>query len=604
MSKDAPLAKSEKSTITGAFQPIAPDGRVHYRPLEGRWQRIGTIAIACLAVLLSIVYVTVLVMSAVIAFQEGGQQFVTIVAVLALGNEIVKTPLVFTLAYAAAFAKKPIPVRQDKTLNVLLGITFVPKSEDINRLRDVLVAAQHITHTDGAFAIAVFDEGSINDPFAVIDLINNLNARGSGHHIYRISRLGSHRYNKKKGRFSEKTKYGNINAALAQVYFHPEIYGKYDILLGLDPDHLPMETFAERMLGPFNDPDVAFVVGPQAYANATYNNVARGGESNQYVFHALVQSVANTHEAAMLVGTSYAIRLSVLKQINGIQPSITEDLATTFAVLSRRNPATKRPWKSVYNPDVLAHGEGPSSWGDFFKQQDRWARGALEFMWRGPFVKQMLGMWRRPLRIMHYTMLMAFYPIMAVSWLLAAANSALIALVGASGRILDPDVWLIFYGWATLAQIWLYFRMRRHNVSPFERRNSWGFYGMFMGVVTAPVFANALVKTIFRRPVGFSVTPKGVKTNEDRLFTFRLHIGWILFYVNLIVVGYFNHHLNAATLAWALLAISLLASPMVIWKLSWRFDTSEEAPVQDGAEPLAVTAPNPIIHPPLREEPQ
>ena len=591
MSDDIAL---EKSTIAGSFEPMSPDGRVHYRPLEQKWRRFGTSAIAVIAVLLSAVYVAVLIISAITALSEGGQQFVIYVAILALGNEIVKTPLVLTLAYAALFAKKPIPVQQNQTLNVLLGITFVPKSEDITRLEEVLIAAKRIKHTDGTFAIAVFDEGNHNEPFAVIDLIKKLNTRYSGHHIYRISRLGLHKYNRKSGKFTEKTKYGNINAALDQVREHPEIYGTYDILMGLDPDHLPMETFAERMLGPFNDPDVAFVVGPQSYANATHNNVARGGESNQYVFHALVQSVANTHEAAMLVGTSYAIRFPVLRQIDGIRPSITEDLATTFAVLSLKNPVTRQPWKSVYTPDVLAHGEGPSSWGDFFKQQDRWARGALEFMWRGPFIKQMLKMWRRPLRIMHYTMLMAFYPIMAVSWLLAAANSALIAVVGASGRILDPDVWFIFYGWATLAQIWLYFRMRRHNVSPFERRNSWGFYGMFMGVVTAPVFASALVKTLFKRPVGFNVTPKGVKTNEDRLFTFRLHIGWILFYVNLIVVGYFNHHLNIATLAWALLAIALLASPIAIWKFSSQPDNASDTPVSDASTSSEViTAPIP-----------
>ena len=241
-------------------------------------------------------------------------------------------------------------------------------------------------------------------------------------------------------------------------------------------------------------------------------------------------------------------------------------------------------------PEGMAHGEGPGSWGDFFKQQDRWSRGAFEFIFHGPFLKQILGMWRRPLRVMHYTMLMAFYPIMAVSWLLAAANSALIAVAGVNGRILDIEVWFIIYGWATLAQIWLYFRMRRHNVSPFERANSWGFYGMFMGVVTAPIYANAFIKTMFRRPVGFNVTPKGVKTNEDRLFTFRLNIGWILFYVNLIVVGYLNHHLNWATLMWISLAIALLVSPMVIWKISGWIEKTD-APVEEAAavQPMLVT---------------
>lgn len=564
-----------KSSITGPLVNSPPNPRVRYQPLERPARRFGTISIALLAVLLSFAYVTLLVVSGVIAIQGGGGEIGLFVALLALGNEIVKSPLVLTLAYAAIFAQKPIPVRQNQTLDVLLGVTFVPKSEDIRRLKQMLIAAKNIRYTQGRFAIAVFDEGSADDPFGVIDLVKELNEEYPGHYVYRISRFGLRRYNKKHGKFAEKTKYGNINAALDRIRLEPEVYGRFDILMGLDPDHVPTEDFAERMLGPFNDPDVAYVVGPQSYANAIDTNVAKGGESNQYVFHALIQTVANRHGAAMLVGTSYAIRMLVLNQIGGIQPSITEDLATSFAILSRKNPRTRRLWNSVYTPDVLAHGEGPGSWGDFFKQQDRWSRGALEFILHGPFFKQLFGMWRRPFRVIHYIMLMAFYPIMALSWLLAAANSAMIAVVGVSGRILDMEVWFIFYGWATLAQIWLYFRMRRHNVSPFERQHSWGFYGMFMGVVTAPIYANALVKTIFRRPVGFSVTPKGVKTNEDRLFTFRLNVGWILFYLNLIVVGYFNNHLNWATLMWALLAIVLLVSPMIIWKVSKWIDKTD-----------------------------
>ena len=559
--------KHEKSQITGSFVNNASN-TVQYQFLESGWRRFGTIMVAAYAVLITAAYVAVLIFSAIRAITEGTQQFATLVAVLALGNELVKTPLTLTLAYASTLAKKPLPVLQEQSMDVLLGITFVPKSEDINRLKTAIIAAMQMKHDNGKLAICVFDEGSDAEPNAVFNMVNELNEQHQGHEVFRVSRQHIPMYRtKENGKFKEKTKYGNINAGLAMIKNEPEYYGTYDVLMGLDPDHVGTVDFVERMLGPFTNPDVAFVAGPQSYENATDNLVARWAESNQFVFHALVQSVANVHGAAMLVGTSYAIRFSVLEQIGGIQPSITEDLATTFAVLSRKNPITNNPWNSVYTPDLLAHGEGPSTWGDFFKQQDRWSRGAMEFMWAGPFFKQMLGMWRKPWRIVHYTMLMSFYPIMAISWLLAAANSALVAVAGASGRILDPDVWFIFYGWATLGQMWLYFRMRRHNVSPFERRGSWGFFGMFMGVVTAPIFADALLKTIFRRPVGFNVTPKGTNANKDVWYTFRLNIRWIVFYAALIVVGYLNHHLSISTLLWSVLAILLLTSPMAIWKV-------------------------------------
>ncbi|APA97901.1 hypothetical protein [Nocardia seriolae] len=61
----------------------------------------------------------------------------------------------------------------------------------------------------------------------------------------------------------------------------------------------------------------------------------------------------------MLVGPSYAIRTSVLNEIGGIQPSITEDMATSFAILPQRNPETGRHWKGVYTPGSAGPRRGP-----------------------------------------------------------------------------------------------------------------------------------------------------------------------------------------------------------------------------------------------------
>ncbi len=575
------LEKTEKSMITGPLVDDPLNASVSFHWLESPRRRLGTILLAFLALLLTAVYVTVLVYSAYRAIVEGTQQFATLVAVLALGNEIVKSPLIITLSYAAVFAKKPVPVYQAQDLNVLLGITFVPSSEDLEGLQNTLIAAKAIKYEKGTFAIAVFDEGSEADMTSVSEMIGKLNDSHPGHHVYWISRRPYRKYTQEKGKYAVKNKYGNINACIDIIKNDPAFYGTFDILMGLDPDHVGMDVFAERMLGPFNDPNVAFVAGPQSYENAPSNLVARWGESNQFVFHSLVQGVGNLVQAAMLVGTSYAIRMKVLDQIDGIQPSKTEDLATTFAILSSKNPETGKLWNSVYTPDLLAHGEGPNTWGDFFKQQDRWSSGAIELLVRGPLIKQLFKMWRRPMRVFHYTMLMAFYPIMATSWLLAAANTALIAVVGANGRILDPEIWVILYGWATLAQAALYFRMRRHNVSPFEQTNSWGFYGMFMGVVTAPIYANAFVKTIFaailrRQPESFATTPKGDKAVDDTWHAFRLNTRWMVFYAALIIVGYFNNHLNLFTVLWALLAILLLAAPILIWRIT-RFQERRKA---------------------------
>jgi len=58
-----------------------------------------------------------------------------------------------------------------------------------------------------------------------------------------------------------KTKHGNHNRWLW------EYAGDYDVVMFVDTDHVPLPIMAERLLGYFRDPDVAFVVGPQFYGN-------------------------------------------------------------------------------------------------------------------------------------------------------------------------------------------------------------------------------------------------------------------------------------------------------------------------------------------------
>ena len=92
-------------------------------------------------------------------------------------------------------------------------------------------------------------------------------------------------------------------------------------------------------------------VGPQVYGN--YDNlVTKGAESQQFVFHGLIQRLGNRFRSPMLVGTNNAVRIASLEQIGGLRDSITEDLATSLAWHSKRNPATGRNWRSVYTPDV------------------------------------------------------------------------------------------------------------------------------------------------------------------------------------------------------------------------------------------------------------
>src|SRR6202034_502906 len=98
---------------------------------------------------------------------------------------------------------------------------------------------------------------------------------------------------------ANKTKHGNHTRWLW------EYAGDYDVVMFVDTDHVPLPNFAERLLGYFRDPDVAFVVAPQVYGNYS-GFVTRSAESQQFLFHSLLQRAGNRLGAAMLVGTNNA----------------------------------------------------------------------------------------------------------------------------------------------------------------------------------------------------------------------------------------------------------------------------------------------------------
>jgi cellulose synthase/poly-beta-1,6-N-acetylglucosamine synthase-like glycosyltransferase len=218
----------------------------------------------------------------------------------------------------------------------------------------------------------------------------------------------------------------------------------------------------------------------------------------------------------MLVGTNNAVRISALKRIGGLQDSITEDMATSLAFHGARNPETGRRWSSVYTPDVVAVGEGPATFTDYFSQQDRWSRGTDEIVLR--------RFWRlahrlSPRAFAHYTLLMGYYPTAAVAWILGALNGILYFLLGAGGVVVPASLWLMLYVDAAALQAGLYFFNRRHNVSPHEDDGSAGLSGMLISALSAPIYVASLAAAVLGRKGGFVITPKGEAQTRDSLVT-------------------------------------------------------------------------------------
>ncbi|MDG4767737.1 glycosyltransferase family 2 protein [Solwaraspora sp. WMMD406] len=537
-------------TAPPADQPY----RVRYRSMHrvyGNRQIVGAVAIALLNVCFEIFFFVWLLQPGHFADTNPGPvaeiaRFANIFVICSIAIvEALRLVNVLSLSLASVIARDPIPVTPQPGLRVAFLTTIVPSKEPIAVVRDTLRAAKRIRHR-GVFDIWLLDEGDDDEVKAVCDELG----------IRHFTRNGVERYNQRRGPFKARTKHGNYNA---WVDAHGD---DYDVFLSVDPDHVPLANFAERILGYFRDPDVAYVVGPQCYKNGEAF-VTRAAESQQFPFHSVIQRAANSYGTAMLVGTNNAVRISALRGVGGLSDSITEDMATGLALHTARNPRTGRRWKSVYTPDVLSAGDGPSSWSDYFSQQRRWSRGTFELL-SGRY-------WLRFPRLsaggmLHYTLITTFYPSMAVAWLLGIVNALLFLALGVSGMNISPQIWFALYTDATAFSLWLYLHNRRYNVSPYEPPGSRGLKGMLMSIISAPIYAGQLVSTVLRRPARFVVTPKGARSSSDGFYTFRAHLGWMAVLTVAVVVSFVRDYASLPSLLWPVVALLICLAPVVLWR--------------------------------------
>src|SRR5215208_3244623 len=473
---------------------------------------------------------------------------------------------VATLCRATLLARDPVPVRPQEGQRVAFLTTIVPEAESLDLLRPTLEAALRIRHA-GQLDVWLLDEG--DDP-EVKQMCAEL---GVNH----FSRRGVERWNQPKGPHRAKSKHGNYNAWL-------DVHGdRYDFMLGVDPDHVPLPNFAERFLGYFRDPNVAFVVGPQVYGN--YRGfVVRAAESQQFLFHSLLQRAGNCSRTPMLVGTNNALRLSALRQVGGFQDSITEDMATSVVIHTTRNPQTHARWTSVYTPDVVSVGEGPASFTDYFSQQDRWSRGTDEVIagrfWR---MAHRLG----PRALVHYVLLTCYYPTAAIAWILGSVNAILYFALGAGGVVVPAHLWLMLYVDAAALQIGLYFYNRRHNVSPHEQKGSAGVSGMLISALSAPIYAASLAAVALGRSRGFVTTPKGEASTRDSAVTFRKHVLWALVFGVPLLLSFVVGHHHFSMRAWSFASLIVCLLPVAVWRVELIRERRAKRRAQRAPEPEA-----------------
>ena len=476
------------------------------------------------------------------ALADGRTLLLTGMAVGSIAMQLFLLANVLTVSRACLAARDPITVAPDTSLRVAFLTTIVPGKEPIEMAERTLRAAQEIVY-GGKLDVWLLDEG---DSSEVKEMCGRLGVR-------HFSRKDRGYLDFDTGTFAARTKHGNHNRWLW------EHAGHYDVVMFVDTDHVPLPVMAERLLGYFRDPNVAFVVAPQFYGNQE-SRITRWAESAQYLFHSVIQRAGNRRGCPMLVGTNAAVRTSAIKK--GYVASITEDMATSLRIHATKNPATGRRWRSVYTPDLVAVGEGPASWTEFFGQQTRWSAGTFDAVlrqfWR-------VGLKLRPGAMMHYFMMLTYYPSVAVGWLLGITISACYLGFGISSLRTNEGWWITFYADIAALQFLLYRFMRRHNVSPHEPAGSSGLSGMLVSALTAPVYARSLLKVVFHRKLTFNVTAKGSAASQDRMWTFRYSLLWAIAALAVLIVAVTHQRPYAMMMAWTGVILSVCLAPVGIW---------------------------------------
>ncbi|HEY2792754.1 MAG TPA: glycosyltransferase, partial [Micromonosporaceae bacterium] len=322
--------------------------------------------------------------------------------------------------------------------------------------------------------------------------------------------------------------------------------------------------FLERTIGYFRDPDVAFVVAPQVYGNMYENWVTHGASVQQYLFSGVVERAGNGLDAPLLIGTNHLYRPAAWRQIGGYQDSIIEDHLTSMRIQAAVNPVTNHQWKGVYTPDVLAIGEGPASWADYFNQQKRWAYGIWEILLRR---KLQAPRELRPKQRMLYGLVQFYYPSVATSMLMGNFATALYMLTGITSISLNGHVWLALWGASMGSWFLLWFWLRRFNVAKHEREEV-GVPGMALALFAGPIYVAAAIAALLRRPLAYAVTAKGKLKTTESISTFRLHLMWAAAGGALLAASFIGHHDFTALRVWSCLTIFTGIAPPVIAALT------------------------------------
>lgn len=434
-------------------------------------------------------------------------------------HQISMEVLTWTIVQKMHKTRHPKPA---KHLKVAFITTYVPGAETPELLHNILPA---LVATDYPHDTWLLDEGNDKQAKAICKQYG----------VRYFTRKGLEHYNTPSGKFTAKTKAGNHNA------WYDHIGKTYDFVAQIDTDFIPSKHFLTHTLGYFRDPTVAFVGTPQVYGNLD-SWIARGAAQQQYSFYGPVLRGLFGHQMPMMLGANHVVRVSALRHIGYYAGHVTEDLLTGMSLHAKR-------YRSVYVPEQLAVGEGPTTWSAYFSQQTRWAYGCIDILFRHSFkLFRTMGLKRS---LLYYFMQQHYFS--GLASLLGVLLLTLYFLFGIapSSMLLVPL--LLVYLPVLLWQYLIHLRLQNHYINP-DTEKGFQKHGMLIGIAAWPIYFLAFIGALRNKRLSYKVTPKGGASAESvNLSLFRPHIiiGSVTA-IDLLSIP-FTHHDGAVMIFWAAL---------------------------------------------------
>ncbi len=282
-------------------------------------------------------------------------------------------------------------------------------------------------------------------------------------------------------------KAGNINNALRQA--------TGEICLVIDPDHIPVPDFLDRVLPHFENPAVGFVQCVQGYYNHRESVVAFGASEQTYSFYGPMMTCMGSYGTAQAIGANCTFRRSALDSIGGHANGLSEDMHTAMRLHAGG-------WKSVYVPLPLSYGLVPVTLSAYYKQQLKWARGTFELLFT-TYPKVFGGL--TGLQRLHYATLPLYYLLGIVQLI-----DLLIPILSLTTMKLPLQLDLMLFGTVYIPLALTGFLVRQYAQRWLIERHEVGFHlaGGILASGTWWVYVLGFVYTVLRIKVPYIPTPK------------------------------------------------------------------------------------------------